>query len=82
MTLNDIITKVKDFFNPSVASITGEFHKATVKLDALVAKLDAEMDRHQEAIAKHKVHIERKSAEADAAFIIASNIKELLNVKG
>ncbi len=80
-TLKNIVTTIKDFFQPSVASITSDFAKATAKLDALANKLEEEMDAHQLAIEKHIACISAKATEVDACDAISANIRNLLNIK-
>jgi len=80
-TLKNIAATIKDFFQPSVASITSDFTKATAKLDALADKLDEEMDAHQLAIEKHIACIAAKTTEVNACDAISANIRNLLNIK-
>lgn len=81
MNIPDILNHLKNFFQPSVASITQDFHKAVTRLEAVADKLEEEVEAHIEAIHKHEDLIDAKLVEQASADAIVANIRNLMNVK-
>lgn len=77
--MNNLYQALRNFFQPSISSITADFRKTAEKLEALAEKRHAEVVAHADAITDHQVASYSKACERDEALRVASNINKLLN---